>query len=92
MENEELMFDGDSFLDEITSASEAKSAYDYFTSNLTAYRHQLAEHGLSYEEVQNHVRQCWKNLLKSSQSVGYTNNHLVRIAKQYAENGNESKK
>ena len=92
MENDELLFDNDSFLDEIKSASEAKACYDYFTSNLTAYRHQLAEHGLSYEDVQKQVRQCWKNLLKSSQSVGYTNSHLERMAKQFAEKGNEAKK
>lgn len=92
MENEELLFDDNSFLDEIKSTSEAKACYDYFTANLTAYRHQLAESGLSYDEVQKQVRQCWKNLLKSSQSVGYTNSHLERMAKQYAEKGKEAKK
>ena len=83
MENRELMFDGDSFQDEITNASEAKSCYNYFTSNLTGFRHQLAESGLSYEEVENRVRQCWMNLVESSKKVGYSNGHLTRMAEKY---------
>lgn len=79
----EKLFDSDSFTTEITSASEAQSAYNYFTSNLTAFRHQLADEGLSYDEIANTVRQCWKNLLESSQRVGYSNKHLIRMAKLY---------
>lgn len=87
------MFDNHSFNDEITNASEAKSSYDYYTHNLTAFRHELIDHGYSYEEVENRIRQCWLNLLKSCQRVGYTNGHLERIAKAYsASNKKETNK
>lgn len=89
MENEN-MFDNDSFQDEITSTSEARASYDYFTSNLTAFRSQLANRGLTYDEIENEVRQCWLNLLKSCQRVGYTNSHLERIAKKYGQGINKA--
>ena len=79
----ERMFDKDSFLDEITSEAEAKSAYDYFTSNLHNFRSELASEGLNHEEVEKEVRQCWENLIKSSQRVGFANGHIVRMAKLY---------
>lgn len=82
MENEQL-FDGDSFQDEITSPSEAQASYSYFAHNLTAFRHELTDKGLSYEEVEKEVRQCWINLLESCQRVGYMNGHLERMAKKY---------
>ena len=81
----EHMFDGDSFQEEITSASEAQAAYNYFTHNLTDFRHQLASEGETYEQVEETIRQCWMNLLKSSQRVGYTNDHLERMAQLYKE-------
>ena len=86
----EKLFGGDSFQDEITNASEAQAAYGYFTHNLTGYRHQLADAGLSYEDIEKEVRQCWMNLLKSCQRVGYTNGHLERIAKMYGHGGNKA--
>lgn len=82
MEKERL-FDSHSFQEEITNASEAKATYDYFVSNLTAFKHELAEEGLSYENTEKEVRQCWENLIKSSQKVGYINSHMERMAKKY---------
>lgn len=82
MENES-MFDSNSFQDEITNTSEAQASYSYFTHNLTAFRHELAEQGLSYEEVEKEVRQCWINLLHSCSRVGFMNGHLESMAKQY---------
>jgi len=79
----EKLFDKDSFIDEIKSSSEADSAYKYFAHNLTAYRQELTDEGLSYEDIEKEVRQCWQNLLDSSKRVGYTNSHLERIKALY---------
>jgi L-rhamnose isomerase len=79
----EMLFDNDSFTDEITSASEAQASYSYYSHNLTAFRHQLADAGLSHEDTEKQVRQCWLNLLKSCQRVGFMNGHLERTAKAY---------
>lgn len=79
----EHMFDKDSFTDEITSSSEAQAAYSYFAHNLTTFKAQLASEGLSYEQVGERVRQCWANLIQSSQRVGFLNGHLQRMAKLY---------
>lgn len=86
---QEQMFDKDSFQDEITNPSEAQSAYAYFTQNLTAFRHELADKGMSYEAIEKEVRQCWINLLKSCKRVGYTNNHLERIDASYRDSTNK---
>lgn len=79
----EPMFDSHSFKEEITSTSEAESCYNYFTNNLTAFRHELADAGKSYEDIEKEVRQCWENLLESCQRVGYSNGHLKRMADKY---------
>lgn len=79
----ERMFDNHSFTDEITNASEAKSCYKYFAHNVSKFRQELAEEGLSYDEIEKEVRQCWINLLNSCHRVGFMNGHLERIAKHY---------
>jgi hypothetical protein len=79
----EQLFDKDSFTDEITNASEAQAAYSYFTHNLSNFRSQLSSEGRSYSDYEKEVRQCWENLLKSSQRVGFMNGHLERMAKKY---------
>lgn len=87
---EENLFDSDSFNDEITNASEAKSCYTYFTNNLTSFRHSLADKGLSYEDIQDELRTCWLNLLTACQKVGFTNSHLERMAKAYGRGVNKA--
>jgi hypothetical protein len=79
----EHMFDSDSFKEEITSKEDAQAAYNYFAHNLTDFRSQLASSGMDYEEVEDRIRQCWLNLIESSQRVGFTNGHLERMAKLY---------
>lgn len=79
----DLMFDGDSFQEEITNKKEASAAYQYFVNNLSGFRNQLSSEGVPYEEAEKTVRQCWINLLKSSERVGYTNSHLERISKAF---------
>jgi hypothetical protein len=79
--DKEHMFGPESFTSEITSAEEAQSAYNYFTHNLTTFQHQLASEGESYEQMQETLRHCWYNLIQSSQRVGFTNDHLERMAK-----------
>lgn len=88
--DKEHMFGKESFTDEITNAAEAKSAYHYFTHNLTTFQHELASEGKSYEEMQEILRQCWLNLIKSSQRVGFTNDHLERVAKNYGHGVNKA--
>jgi hypothetical protein len=77
------MFDKDSFKKEITSKEEAKAAYSYFSHNLTSFRSQLASSGMSYEDVEETIRQCWLNLIESSQRVGFTNGHMERMEEMY---------
>ena len=79
----ERMFDKDSFKDEITSASEAEAAYRYFANNLTAFRAELAQENLSYEDTQKEIGACWANLLKACKRVGYSNKHLEDMAAKY---------
>jgi L-rhamnose isomerase len=86
----EHMFDKDSFTSEITTAAEAQSAYNYYTHNLTTFQHELASEGKSYEQMQETLRQCWLNLVKSSHRVGFTNDHLERIAKNYGQGANKA--
>jgi hypothetical protein len=81
---QEHMFDNDSFKNEITSASEAEAAYRYYSNNLTTFRHQLASEGQTYEQVEETIRQCWLNLIESSKKVGYSNDHMARMEKQYS--------
>ena len=83
-DGKELMFDKDSFKEEITSKEEAEACYKYFTHNLTAFRSQLANKGLSHDEVEGTIRQCWLNLIQSCQKAGYKNNHLDRMKKLYS--------
>lgn len=79
----ERMFDGHSFHDEITKPSEAYACYEYFASNVSKFKRELQDEGLSYEEIEKEVGQCWLNLLKSCQRVGWTNNHLNELAQKY---------
>ena len=79
----ERMFDKDSFLEEITKPSEAQSCYRYFAGNLPKFERELQDEGLGYEEVQSEIRQCWMNLLKSCQRVGWTNAHLNEMARKF---------
>jgi len=81
----ERMFDEHSFQEEITKPSEAKACYDYFVSNLTAFRQSLAEEGLSYEEINEVVKTCWLNLAKSCARVGWTNPHINRMVQLYTQ-------
>lgn len=86
----ERMFDEHSFHDEITKPSEASSCYNYFASNLPKFRRELQDEGLSYEEIEKEVGQCWLNLLKSCQRVGWTNDHLNQLAKRYGQGINRA--
>jgi hypothetical protein len=86
---QEHMFDKDSFKEEITSKEEAQAAYNYFAHNLTDFRSRLASSGMSYEEVEETIRQCWLNLIESSQRVGFTNGHLERMEEMYKGNTKE---
>lgn len=88
----EPMFDGESFMDEITKASEAQSCYAYFTANLSAFRSELAEAGKSYEDIEKAVGACWMNLARASARVGWANAHLTAMAKRYRQNGADKRK
>jgi hypothetical protein len=88
----ELMFDKESFRDEITKPAEAKACYDYFTANLTAFRSELAEAGLRFEAIEKAVGTCWVNLARSSLRVGWANAHLTAMAKRYGQAGKEQRK
>lgn len=92
MVNEERMFDVDSFQEEITKPSEALSCYNYFASNLPKFRQELSEEGLSSAEAEGIVKQCWLNLAESSARVGWSNRHLVEIAKRYGQDSRNTRK
>lgn len=83
MEKQERMFDENSFTTEITSKEEAEQAFEYYSKNIQNFLEELTSEGLTFEDAQKEVRQCWENLLKSSQRVGYANARMVRIAKHY---------
>lgn len=63
METNEPMFDENSFND-LKDASEVKASVEYFSKNELNFRKQLADSGMSYDEIQKTLRQTWINLLK----------------------------
>jgi hypothetical protein len=81
--NIEKMFDQESFTDEITNTSEAKSAVAYLAHNEGKFRRELNQEGLAYEEVEEIVRQVWTNLLKSCQRVSYSDSTVIRKSKEF---------
>lgn len=76
----ERMFDVDSFND-LQDASEVKSAVHYLAHNEARYRKELASEGLSYEDIQNTVRQTWANLLKLCEKHKYSD-YIVESKKR----------
>lgn len=79
----ERMFDGHSFTDEITDASEAQQAVEYLAKNETNFRSSLSAEGVDYEQIQSIVRHVWVNLLKSCHRVGFRNHVTDHKAAQY---------
>jgi len=77
------MFDKDSFLDEVDSPQQARACVDYLALNEHQFRRELANEGLSYDEIEREVRQVWTNLIKSCQRVGYSDSLVRGKAEQY---------
>lgn len=79
----ERMFDKDSFQDEIVSPAEAQACVSYLARNETKFRKELSTEGLSYEAIEEEVRQVWLNLLKSCNRVGYRDATVEVKSAQY---------
>lgn len=77
------MFDGSSFQDEITSASEARSCVDYLAQNEHQFRQDLANEGMGYDQREAELQKVWRNLVKSCQRVGYSDSVVKAKEKRY---------
>ena len=77
------MFDKDSFLDEVDSPAQARACVDYLALNEHKFRTELENEGLSYDEIENELKQVWTNLIHSCQRVGYSDSLVEGKAKKY---------
>lgn len=75
------LFATDSYED-IKNASESKSAVKYLSRNEVKFKDELANEGLSYDEIQDEVKNVWLELLKVCDKFKYSD-YTVEVKKSY---------